>query len=273
MGFWEHLDELRGTIIKSIVVFAVFAALTGYYLTQFNELLMWPFSQAAAHYPGLSIELSTQTPMEGVHVLIKLCMLGSLMLSAPFVVFFIGQFVAPALTEKESKAVLPMCLSALALFLAGAAFAFFFIMPAGMRLFIEVNRSFDWGFRWTVGSYYSMLTQTVVGVGATFQFPLLIVLLVWLGLISTAFLRKYRRHAIVVVFAIAMVVTPTTDPFIQVCVALPMCVLYEIAILISRRIERNRDRSGGAVVVALLALLPWLRPRPELEAAPLGRRA
>lgn len=271
MGFWEHLDELRGTLIKSVAVFVVFAGLSAYYLTQFNRLLMWPFQQAAAQYPGLTIELSTATPMEGVNVLVQMCMLGSLLLSAPFVLYFVGQFVAPALTERETKAVLPMCLAALGLFLVGVAFAFFVIMPAGMRMFIEINRSFDWGFRWTVGSYYSVLTRTVLGVGATFQFPLIIVLLVWLGILSTAFLRTYRRHAIVLVFVIAMLVTPSTDPFNQVLVAVPLYVLYELAILVSRRVEKGRERSPAAVVFALLALLP--RRRAPVAVAPLGQRA
>ena len=269
MGFWEHLDELRGTLIKSVAVFVVFAGLSAYYLTQFNRLLMWPFQQAAAQYPGLTIELSTATPMEGVNVLVQMCMLGSLLLSAPFVLYFVGQFVAPALTERETKAVLPMCLAALGLFLVGVAF--FVIMPAGMRMFIEINRSFDWGFRWTVGSYYSVLTRTVLGVGATFQFPLIIVLLVWLGILSTAFLRTYRRHAIVLVFVIAMLVTPSTDPFNQVLVAVPLYVLYELAILVSRRVEKGRERSPAAVVFALLALLP--RRRAPVAVAPLGQRA
>lgn len=271
MSFWEHLDELRGTIIKSLIVFVLFAALIAYYLTQFNQLLMWPFYHAAQQYPDLAIELSTATPMEGVNVIIQMCMLGSLMLSVPFVLFFVSQFVAPALTEKETKAVVPMCLAALGLFLAGVAFAFFIIMPAGMRVFIEINRSFEWGFRWTVGSYYSVLTRTILGVGATFQFPLIIVLLVWLGILSTAFLRRYRRHAIVVVFVIAMLLTPSTDPFNQVLVAAPMCLLYEIAIVVSRQIEKRRERNAAAVVVALLALLP--RRRPDLGVMSLGRRA
>lgn len=271
MGFWEHLDELRGTIIKSLAVFVIFAGLIAYYLTQFNRLLMWPFHQAAAGYPDLVIDLGTATPMEGVNVIIEMCMLGSLMLSLPFVIYFVGQFVAPALTERETKAVLPLCLAALTLFVAGTAFAFFLIMPAGMKVFIEINRSFDWSFRWTVGSYYTVLTRTVLGVGATFQFPLLIVLLVWLGILSTAFLRKYRRHAIVLIFVVAMLVTPSTDPFNQVFVAAPMCVLYEIAILVSRRIEKRRERSAAAIVVALLALLP--RRRPKLGVGALAPQA
>jgi sec-independent protein translocase protein TatC len=271
MGFWEHLDELRGTLIKSLSVVVVFAVLIGFYLVQFNRILMWPFQQAAVNNPNLTIELVTGTPMEGFNVIVELCVMGSLLLSAPFILFFIGQFIAPALTEREMKAVLPMCFSALLLFLAGVAFAFFVLMPSALRLSIDLNQTLGWGFRWTVGSYYTVLTRTVLGVGATFQFPLVIVLLVWLGFVSTAVLRKYRRHAVVGIFVLAMIVTPSTDPANQIMVGLPMYVLYEIAILISRQVEKRRDRSGAAVVLALLAL--FSRRDSHLAGIEFGRRA
>jgi sec-independent protein translocase protein TatC len=271
MGFWEHLDELRGTLIKSLVVVVVFAVLIGFYLVQFNRILMWPFQQAAADNPNLTIELVTGTPMEGFNVIVELCVMGSLFLSAPFILFFIGQFIAPALTEREMKAVLPMCLSAMLLFLAGVAFAFFVLMPSALRLSIDLNQTLGWGYRWTVGSYYTILTRTVLGVGATFQFPLVIVLLVWLGFVSTTLLRKYRRHAIVGIFVLAMIVTPSTDPANQIMVGLPMYVLYEIAILVSRQVEKRRDRSGAAVVLALLALFP--RRESGIGGIAFGRRA
>jgi sec-independent protein translocase protein TatC len=197
--------------------------------------------------------------------------MGSLLLSAPFILFFIGQFVAPALTEREMKSILPMCVSALLLFLAGAAFAFFLLVPSAMRLSIELNRTLEWGFRWTVGGYYSVLTRTVLGVGATFQFPLVIVLLVWLGFVNTALLRKYRRHAVVGIFVLAMIVTPSTDPANQIMVGLPMYVLYEIAILVARRVEKRRDRSGAAVILALLTLFP--RRDSRFGGFEFGRRA
>jgi sec-independent protein translocase protein TatC len=269
MGFWDHLEELRGTLIKSGTVFLAFVALTGYYLFEFTQVLKAPFQRVAAEYPGLGIELGTATPMEGVSVLLQLCMLGSLMLSAPFVLFFISQFVAPALTPKEMTAVRPMCVSAFLLFLAGAAFGFFVLLPAAVRVTIEINQKFEWAFRWTVGSYYQMLNRLVLGVGASFQFPLVIVLLSWLGLVTTGFLRKYRRHAIVVIFVISALVTPSTDPLIQTLLAAPLYVLYEVAIILAARVERRRDRSGGAVVIALLALLP--RRRPNLRGIGLER--
>ncbi|HUR58615.1 MAG TPA: twin-arginine translocase subunit TatC [Opitutaceae bacterium] len=271
MGFWDHLDELRGTIIKSASVFIFFAALIGFYLTQFYHVLMWPLHRVAAEYPRLVIELGTTTPMEGMNVIIEMCMLGGLMLSAPFILFFAGQFVAPALTQKEMKAVLPMCTASFLLFLSGAAFGFFVLTPSALRVTIEINQGFGWAFRWTVGSYYTILTRLVLGVGGVFQFPLLVVLLVWLGFLSTPFLRKYRRHAVVLFFVVSAIVTPSTEPLSQTFLALPLCILYELAIVVSARVEKRRERSGAVVLLALLSLLPARRPR--LDHVGLGRHA
>jgi sec-independent protein translocase protein TatC len=242
MGFWDHLEELRGTIIKSAIVFIIFACLIGYFMKEFNDVLLWPLLKVKAEYPKLILELGTTTIMEGFNVVIQMCFLGGLILSAPFILFFVGQFVAPALTEKETRAVLPLCASAMVLFLIGAAFSFFLLVPSTIRVSVEINDMFGYALRWTPGSYYSLLTWLVLGVGAAFEFPLVIVLLVWVGLMTTAFLRKYRRHAIVAIFIIAAVVTPTPDPITQTIFAIPLYVLYELAIIASARVEKKRER-------------------------------
>ena len=265
MGFWDHLNELRGTIIKSAAVFVLFAALIGYYLNEFMRLLMWPLHTVAMEYPQLILELGTGSMMEGFNVIIQMCLVGGFMLAAPFIMFFVGQFVAPALTARETKALLPMCTAAFLLFLAGAAFGFFLLLPGAVRVTIEINRAFGWAFRWNVDSYFTMLSRLVLGVGATFQFPLIIVLLVWLGLVSTASLRKYRRHAIVVIFIVAAIVTPSSEPLSQALLAAPLIVLYELAILVAARVEKQRERSGSAVLLALFALWPQSRPRPWFD--------
>ncbi len=240
MGFWGHLEELRWTLIKCAVTFTIFAVAIGFFLTEFNQFLMSPFYKATSEYPGLIVDLGTTTIMSGFNMIIQMCVLGGLTCSAPFMLYFIGQFVAPALSEKEMKAVLPMCVSAFLLFITGAVFAFLMLVPATVRMAIEINKSFGLAFRWDVGSYYSVLSWLVLGVGASFEFPLVIVLLVWMGIVSTAFLRKYRRHAFVLIFIIAAVITPTPDPFVQTTFALPLYALYEIAILVSARIEKKR---------------------------------
>jgi sec-independent protein translocase protein TatC len=240
MGFWDHLEELRWTLIKSAIAFTLGAVFVGIYMKEFNDVLTWPLNKVKLEYPQLVIDLGTTTIMEGFNVVIQMCILGGGVIAAPFILFFVGQFVAPALTEREIKAVTPILVSALALFLAGSAFSFFFLVPSTVRVAVEINDMFGYVLRWTPGSYYSLLTWLVLGVGASFEFPLVIVLLVWLGIMSTAFLRKYRRHAIVVIFIIAAIVTPTPDPITQTCFALPLYALFEISILVASRVEKNR---------------------------------
>jgi sec-independent protein translocase protein TatC len=240
MGFWEHLEELRGTIVKSLIAFVIFAALVGIFAKQFNEVLKWPLISEAAKDPTLDVKLGVQSIMEVFTILIQMCVFGGLGLASPFILYFIAQFVSPALTERETKAVVPMCASAMVLFLMGAAFAFFLLMPSTIKVSSWLGSEFGFENRWTAGNYYSTLTWLTVGSGAVFEFPLVLVLLVWLGVITTAFLRKYRRHAIVVIFIIAAIVTPTPDPFTQSLFAAPLYVLFELSILVSSRIEKKR---------------------------------
>lgn len=278
MGFWDHLNELRGTIIKSLLVFGAFVGLIAYYLPQFNHLVMQPFDTVLREYPALTIKLGTTSMTEGFTMLVQICMMGGLLLSAPFILFFIGQFVAPALTAREKQAVLPMCVSAFLLFVAGSAFGFFVLAPSAVRVFIEINLAYGWEFRWTVQDYYSNVTHLVLGLGAGFQFPLVIVLLAWLGIVSTKGLRKYRRHAIVGIFVIAAIATPGGDPTLQALFAAPLCVLYELAIFASARVEKRRDRSAAAAILALFALVHHTRRKPSsakgrMLPAEIGERA
>lgn len=240
MGFFDHLEELRWTLVKSAAVYLVFAIAIGIFLKEFNDVLLWPFHFVRSSNPNLTLDLGTTSIMEGFTVTIQLCFLGALPPAAPFILFFVGQFVAPALTQKEIKLVMPTVLSGVILFVLGAAFSFFLLIPSTLKVSLELNELLGFVMRWTPGSYYSLLTWLTLGVGAAFEFPLLIVLLVYLGMLQVATLRKYRRHAIIVIFIIAAIITPTPDPVTQTLFATPLYVLYEISILVSARIEKNR---------------------------------
>jgi len=229
-------------LVKCAITFVVFALLIGVFLRESNDLLLWPLNHVRAENASLVLELGTNAPMEGFSVILQMCTMGGLMLSAPFILFFIGQFVAPALSEKELKAVLPVCGAAMVLFAIGASFSFFLLVPSTLRVAVEINDLFGFAMRWTPASYYSLLLWLVLGVGAAFEFPLLIVLAVYLGFLTVETLRNYRRHAIIVIFIIAAVVTPTPDPFTQTMMAVPLYILFEIAIIAGARVEkRKRD--------------------------------
>lgn len=242
MGFLDHLEELRWTLVKCSIAFAAAAGLIGYFMREFSDALLWPLHHVQAENAELKLELVTRSVMESFGIVIQLCGFGGLAVAAPFMIVFVGQFVAPALTEKEMKLVLPTGLSAFVLFALGAAFGFFLLVPSTLRVSIEINNLLGFGAPlWTPDSYYSLLTWLVLGVGAAFEFPLLIVMAVHFGLLRVQTLRKYRRHSIVAIFLIAAVVTPTPDPFTQCLFAAPLYVLFELAILVGARVQAKRE--------------------------------
>lgn len=242
MGFLDHLEELRWTLVKCAVVFGLAAGLIAYFLPNFNDVLLWPLRHVQAENLDMKVELATRTVMESFGIVIQLCGFGGLAVAAPFMLIFVGQFVAPALTEKEMRLVLPTGVSAFVLFAIGAAFGFFLLVPSTLRVAIEINKLLGFGPPlWTPDSYYSLLTWLVLGVGGAFEFPLLIVMAVHFGFLRVQTLRKYRRHSIVGIFLIAAVVTPTPDPFTQVLFAAPLYLLFEIAIIVGARVQAKRE--------------------------------
>ncbi len=240
MGFLDHLEELRWTLIKCAITFAIFVTIIAYQLERASMVLTWPLERVKPDFPHFNVDLVTNSPMGVFSVIIDICLIGGFVMSLPFFLFFVGQFVAPALTKKEMKILLPTAGTAFILFLLGASFGYFLLTPSTLHVAFELNQSLDYKVLWTADTYYSLLMWLVLGMGAAFEFPLLVVLAVYLGLIEVATLRKYRRHAIVVMFIIAAVVTPTPDPINQSLFAIPLIVLYEVAILVASYLRKRR---------------------------------
>ncbi len=240
MDFLGHLEELRWTLIKCAVVFGIFVTVLAYNLDRASEILDAPLLKVQGEFPKLKNDLVTNSPMSVFSVIIDICLMGGVILSLPFWLFFLGQFVAPALTKKEMKVIVPTGLAALVLFTGGAAFGYFLLTPSTIRVAFELNQLLGYTVMWTADKYYSLLLWMTLGMGAAFEFPLLVVLAVYMGLIEVATLRKYRRHAIVVIFVIAAIITPTPDPLNQCLFALPLIVLYELAIWVSAFIGRRQ---------------------------------
>lgn len=241
MGFLEHLEELRWTLVKSAIALAIAAGVIGYFMKDFNDVLLWPLRLVEHERQSNALSLNTHSVMESFGIVIQLCGWGGLALSSPFILFFIGQFVSPALTEKETRLIVPSGVSALFLFLMGAAFGFFLLVPSTLRVSLDINELLGFSTLWTPQSYYSLLTWLVLGVGLAFEFPLLIVIAIYFGLLRVQTLRKYRRHSIVGIFIIAAVVTPTPDPFTQTMFAAPLYLLFEAAIIVGARVQARRE--------------------------------
>ncbi|GAB5558734.1 MAG: twin-arginine translocase subunit TatC [Synoicihabitans sp.] len=244
MGFLEHLEELRWVLMKAAGAFLFCAILIGVFLKKFNQVLLWPLESVKDDYPQFALDLGTTSVMEGFTVVIQMCVVGGLIMSAPFLLMFIGQFISPALKESELKLVVPGCIAASILFLLGVCFSFFLLVPGTIRVSIELNELFGFITRWTPGSYYGTLIWLTLGVGGAFEFPLLIVLLSYLGLVTSEQLRGWWRHALIVCFVVAAFVTPTPDPINQSILAVSLYLLFWVSIFAAKRVEKRRSEQA-----------------------------
>ena len=246
MTFLDHLEDLRWTLFKSVAAFGIACLLVGLFLVQFSDLLRWPYAFAVG---GRELEMSglINTSILGVFsVIFYLLLGGGFALSLPFILYFIASFVAPGLNERELRLLRPACAGAFALFLLGSAFSFFILVPAALRASIIFNQMLGFAPLWTAASYYGLMTWMVLGVGIAFQFPLVLLILVFLDLLTKTQLVAFRRYSIVLFLCIGAVVTPTTDPITFILLALPMSLLYELAIAGSGRLERKRAEAEAA---------------------------
>jgi sec-independent protein translocase protein TatC len=245
MGFLEHLEELRWTLVKCAIVLVLFSILTGVFMTDVRLFLEWPWRRALAS-SGVELALRTDTPMEVYGVMVQICVTPALVAAVPFMLYFLGQFVAPALSAKEKRVIVPTVGAAVSLFLLGASSSFLLLVEASIKVAIEANQWMGYAMIWTVGSYYSLMTWLVVGMGAVFEFPLVVLALSYLGIVDVATFRKSRRLVIVICFIVAAVVTPTPDPFTQVFVAVPLIALFEVSLLAAAYLERRKAKAEVA---------------------------
>ncbi|TVR51625.1 MAG: twin-arginine translocase subunit TatC [Puniceicoccaceae bacterium] len=240
MGFLDHLEELRWTLAKSLVAFSIAFVAIAIFLPRVARLLHWPLDRAMREHETFT-GLVTTSPLAVFSVFLQVCLLGALCCSLPFALFFLGRFVAPALTSREAKLLIPACLATLGLFLSGAALAFFFLLPAAITVSVYFNELLGYELIWAADRYYSLLVWMVIGLGASFQFPLVIQILVYLGILDTAKLRRGWPFALIGFFVIAALITPP-DPVTQSMVAAPLILLYQGSIIMARFVERWRDR-------------------------------
>ena len=240
MGFLDHLEELRWTLAKCLGVFLLSAALISAFLPWVASVLEWPLHWALGRDALAQGGLVTTSPFGVFSVVLQLIILGGLAASLPFMLYFVARFVAPGLTPAERAVLRPACWAVLGLFVIGAAFAFFILCPAALLASKAFNDLFGFQLVWSADRYYGMLVWMTLGVGLTFEFPLILIVLIYIGVLSTRKLAELRPYSIVAFLVLAAVVTPTTDPITFLLLALPLSGLYEVARLVGIRIERRR---------------------------------
>lgn len=263
MSFLGHLEVLRWHLLRSaaaIVVLAVVAFFMMPYI--FDHILLAPkrpdfitfralckFSQLISGGDALCVEgkdfklISTGMSAQfSAHLYISL--IAGIVIAFPYILWELWRFIKPALQEKELKSARGIIFYCSFLFFSGILFGYFIVSPLAANFLgnyqiseqIENLIDFD--------SYISIITVTTLVTGLVFELPVVVFVLSKLGLMTPGFMRKYRRHAVVVILIAAAVITPSPDVISQLLVAMPLYVLYEISILVSARIEKQRNQAA-----------------------------
>jgi sec-independent protein translocase protein TatC len=244
MTFLEHLDELRGVILRALAALVATSVLCFVFAPQLQSLLTLPFDRAAARLGTDSGSLVLLAPTEGFVVHVKLALFGGLILASPVIFWQIWRFVAPGLYARERRATLPVIAGATLCFLAGAWFGFHAIGLA-TEFFLRFATA-DVANQWSLARYIGFVTRLVLAFGLVFELPLVIFVLSRMGLVTPRTLGRYRRHAAVAFLVAGAVLTPP-DPVSQLLLAVPVYLLFEVSILVSRLVHRQRrpdDDSG-----------------------------
>jgi sec-independent protein translocase protein TatC len=227
MSFLEHLDELRTQIIKALIgilIGTVLCVLFADFIVQ-NILL----------HPLRSIGLKSQvlSPYGIVMLYMEAVLICGVIISMPYTIYCIWKFVAPGLLPKERHYISRIVFFTSLCFFSGVAFGYFLLLPTALEFFstfgtqnIELHIALD--------QYVSFMLALLLGAGLVFELPMISYFLSKMGVLTPSFMRKYRRHAIVIILIISAIVTPTPDMVTQTLLALPMFLLYELSILVSK---------------------------------------
>jgi sec-independent protein translocase protein TatC len=222
MTLMEHLDELRKRILYS-----AYSLLVGFAAAWIFHDKIIAFLQAPLTKIGKSLVFTH--PMDPLNLSLQVSLLGGAILASPFILYQVWLFIAPGLYQKERRFVFPFMGATIALFLTGAAFGYCYVLPGAMKILVlDFGRNFT--SMVTIEDYSSFFLSIILGLGISFELPILIFFLALFGLVSPRFLWKNIRYAILAVFIVAAIICPSPDPWTMCVYAIPMLVLYIIGI-------------------------------------------
>ena len=229
MSFFDHLEELRKRAIIAIVAVIVSSAVLFPFMPKLVEILRNQL---------IGVTLHTFSPMEAIFVTFKASIYAGVVISSPIIIYELWAFVSPGLTGKERKMVITALVPTILLFLAGASFAYFVILPVTLKFFFNFSYKMStplFGLDQTLSFIFSMLFIF----GVVFQFPLVIAVLARLGVVTHEFLATKRKYAFVIIFVAAGIITPDPTVVSQTIVGIPLYVLFEISIWVARFLEKK----------------------------------
>jgi sec-independent protein translocase protein TatC len=238
MGFFDHLEELRKRLVVSIIAVFVTFLVSWAWAPEIFEFLARPIR--AVLPAGQNLAYTTLT--EPFLMYFRVALLAGALLASPVLLWQIWLFISPALYRREKRWVFPFVGFGVVFFLSGCAFAYYEAFPLVVRFLIGVGKPFQAVI--TINEYVSMATKLILGLGLCFEMPILVFFLARLGIVSERWLLAKFKYAVLVVFIIAAVITPTPDVATQCVFALPMIALYLLGILIAW-LFKKREPAGA----------------------------
>jgi len=250
MSFLQHLEELRWRLVRCAIAITLFAVVIWFFQEEIMVNLFLSMKnkdfitfRLFCDYLGVCVEeipvkMQSMTVSGQFTYALMMSFLGGLVVSFPFVFYQLWSFVKPGLKFKEKKMARGLVFYVSLLFFTGILFGYFIVAPLSVQFFGSYQISNQIENNFTIGSYMSTILSTIFYSGLFFLLPVISYLLTKIGLINVAFLVKYRRHSIVAILILAAIITPP-DIASQIIVSIPIIILYEIGILVSRRAEKR----------------------------------
>ena len=262
MSFLQHLEELRTRIIRSLIGVGVAFGLSLTYSSQLWDFVCQP-AVAALKTLGYNPQNLVQIePMEAFNVIwFKLPVLCAIFLAAPWILYQVWAFISPGLYRRERKWAAPFVLGAGGLFILGGIFAYFVVFRFGLTFLLSIGQGNHVVAMVSITEYFNLFVNVTLGVGLVFELPVLIFFLTLLRIVTPSFLVRHSRYAILAIFIIAAIVTPTPDVFNLMLFAVPMCVLFYVGIFAGYLLVLNREnrrfpwKKTMTIVIPVLLLL------------------
>ena len=237
--FLDHMEDLRWTLIKMISVLLCGMTLSFF----FRKWLFWVMTEPLRVISSNPLDVLIFTkPAESIMLSLTLAFYAGIVLTFPILLFFLLEFVLPALTRQEKKYVMPGIAIGFVLFIAGVAACYFLVLPQTMKWLYADSVSLGIKPTWIASEYFSFVTRMCFGFGLLGELPPIITLLAILGLVTYEWLAKTRVYAIVIILALAAFIAPTPDPMTFLMLGIPIIIFYEICIWIVWLLERKRRK-------------------------------
>jgi sec-independent protein translocase protein TatC len=237
MTFLEHLEDLRKRIFYSFLAVIIVVIPAWFFSKDVYNLLAQPITKFLPEGEQL-VFTSLPAPF---FLYMKVSFLTALFVAAPFLFLQVWYFVAPGLYRKEKKYVVPFVVMTTVFFSGGALFAFLVVFPFACNFFLGMGSEFKAMI--TVDQYFSLALRVILGIALVFEMPTLVFFLARMGMISAKFMVKHFKYAVLVVFVVAAIITPTPDMFTQSIIAVPMLGLYGLSILIALAVGKQKKRA------------------------------